>query len=122
MTEAFFLLFTYSSIIMKNCFSVSSLSKYLFPITYIYPRHTLRMMTTTKNLCYYLVRLVSLSCLALSLFVMYSRSVKLFLLFTHCVCVSTKRSIYNKQKFSSGEAYVHRISLFFFTTTTCSHS
>jgi hypothetical protein len=34
--------------------------------------------------------------------------------------LSTRRSIYNKQNFSSGEAYVHRISLFFFTT--CSHS
>ncbi len=31
----------------------------------------------------------------------------------YTLCVSTRRSIYNKQKFSSGEAYVHRISLFF---------
>ncbi len=68
------------------------------------------MMTTTKNLCYYLVRLVSLS---LSFADVCSLSEAFSSLYT--LCMSTRRSIYNKQKFSSGEAYVHRISLSFFS-------
>ena len=116
-----FFLFTDSYIIMKNCVVVVDFEQIFVPYyIHLFSTRTLRMMTTTKILCYYLVRLLSLACLSLSLSPSDVRSLSEAFSSLYTLCMSTRRYIYNKQKFGSGEAYVHRISLFFFTT--CSHS